>query len=184
MRIRIVTMIVHECLKAKGATSSYERYIVVNPTGKVTTDGTAGTHVITGKVRKTLNFCTALCSGAWVISPVWLKESFRARLFVVLRARANPGALLKGFEVWLAAHVQPPIDTLSAIVRSAGGNVICDVEKAKDLKKTIFVAGEDSTEEALTAIQKGILTFSNEWFMNCVMKQELDLEAPQFAESL
>lgn len=41
----------------------------------------------------------------------------------VLRARANPGALLKGFEVCLAAHVQPPINTLSAIVRSAGGDV-------------------------------------------------------------
>lgn len=41
----------------------------------------------------------------------------------VLRARANPGVLLKGFEVCLAAHVQPPINTLSAIVRSAGGNV-------------------------------------------------------------
>ncbi|GJS38630.1 deSI-like protein [Tanacetum coccineum] len=29
----------------------------------------------------------------------------------VLKARANPGALLKGFEVCLAAQVQPPIDT-------------------------------------------------------------------------
>ncbi|PWA44870.1 Acyl-CoA N-acyltransferase [Artemisia annua] len=175
--------------------------------GCVTSDGTVSTHVITGKVRKTLNFCTALCSGAWVISPAWLKESFRARLFVdetpyiledldyeskyrtdlkgaVLRARANPGTLLKGFEVCLAAHVQPPIDTLSAIVRSAGGNVIQDVEKAKDLKKTIFVASEDNMEEASIAIEKGIPTFSHEWFMNCVMKQELDLEAPQLAESL
>ncbi|GKC20838.1 acyl-CoA N-acyltransferase [Tanacetum coccineum] len=175
--------------------------------GCVTSDGTVSTHVITGKVRKTLNFCTALCSGAWVISPAWLKESFRERRFVeetpyiledldyeskymtdlkgaVLRAKASPGALLKGFEVCLAAHVQPPINTLSAIVRSAGGNVICDVEKAKDLTKTIFVASEDNMEEALTAIQKGIPTFSNEWFMNCVMKQELDLDAPQFAYSL
>nr|GEV68073.1 acyl-CoA N-acyltransferase [Tanacetum cinerariifolium] len=175
--------------------------------GCVTSDGTVSTHVITGKVRKTLNFCTALCSGAWVISPGWLKESFRERRFVdetpymledldyeskyitdlkgaVLRARASPGALLKGFEVCLAAHVQPPINTLSAIVRSAGGNVICDVEKAKDLTKTIFVASEDNMEEALTAIHKGIPTFSNEWLMNCVMKQELDLDAPQFAYSL
>ncbi|GKD64932.1 reverse transcriptase, RNA-dependent DNA polymerase, partial [Tanacetum coccineum] len=47
-----------------------------------------------------------------------------------------------------------------AIVRSAGGNVICDVEKVKDLTTTIFVASEDNMEEALTAIQKGIPTFS------------------------
>ncbi|GJX49483.1 reverse transcriptase, RNA-dependent DNA polymerase [Tanacetum coccineum] len=54
----------------------------------------------------------------------------------VLRARASPRALLKGFQV------------------------ICDVEKVKDLTTTIFVASEDNMEEALTAIQKGIPTFS------------------------
>ncbi|CAH1432195.1 unnamed protein product [Lactuca virosa] len=175
--------------------------------GSVTSDGRVSTHVITGKVRKTLNFCTALCSGAWVISPAWLKESFREGRFVdetdyivkdveyelkyrtelkntVVKARANPGGLLKGFEVCLAAHVQPPVSTMSAIVRSAGGNVIGTVEKAKDSGKTIFVASEEGMEEALSAVKKGIATFSNEWFMNCVMKQELDLEAPKFAESL
>lgn len=31
--------------------------------GDVTLDGTMSTHIVTGKVRKTLNFCTALCSG-------------------------------------------------------------------------------------------------------------------------
>ncbi|XP_023741132.1 uncharacterized protein LOC111889228 [Lactuca sativa] len=175
--------------------------------GSVTSDGRVSTHVITGKIRKTLNFCTALCSGAWVISPAWLKESFRQGRFVderdyivkdveyelkyrtelkntVVKARANPGGLLKGFEVCLAAHVQPPVSTMSAIVRSAGGNVIGSVEKAKDSGKTIFVASEEGMEEALSAVKKGIATFSNEWFMNCVMKQELDLEAPKFAESL
>nr|GFA71135.1 acyl-CoA N-acyltransferase [Tanacetum cinerariifolium] len=55
----------------------------------------------------------------------------------VLRAIASLKALLKGFKVYLAAHVHPPINTLSAIVRSAGGNVICDVEKAKDLTNSL-----------------------------------------------
>ncbi|KAI3772665.1 hypothetical protein L6452_03856 [Arctium lappa] len=151
--------------------------------GSVTSDGRESTHVITGKVRKTLNFCTALCSGAWVISPAWLKESFREGRFVdempfivkdleyelkyrtelkgtVLRARASPGALLKGFEVCLAVHVQPPISTLSAIVRSAGGNVIRNLEKVKDSSKTIFVASEESMDEALSAVKKGIPTFT------------------------
>ena len=39
-------------------------------------------------------------------------------------------------------------------------------------------------DEALLAVKSGIRTFSSEWFMNCIMKQELDLDAPQFAESL
>ncbi|XP_071688258.1 uncharacterized protein [Rutidosis leptorrhynchoides] len=175
--------------------------------GSVTSDGRESTHVVTGKVRKTLNFCTALCSGAWVISPAWLKESFRKGRFVdempyilkdveyeskyradlkdtVLKARTNPGGLLKGFEVCVATHVQPPINTLSAIVRSAGGNVIHNLHKVKDSSKVIFVASEDNMDEPLLAIKKGIPTFSNEWFMNCVMKQDLDLDASQFAESL
>lgn len=29
----------------------------------ITSDGGTSTHVVTGKVRTTLNFCTALCSG-------------------------------------------------------------------------------------------------------------------------
>lgn len=49
---------------------------------------------------------------------------YRAELkHAVLRAKASPQSLLKGFYVCIAAHVQPPAKTLSAIVRSAGGEV-------------------------------------------------------------
>ena len=41
----------------------------------------------------------------------------------VLRAKASPQALLKGYDVCISAHVQPPAKTLSAIVMSAGGKV-------------------------------------------------------------
>ncbi|KAG5055082.1 hypothetical protein JHK85_007592 [Glycine max] len=174
--------------------------------GSISHDGSMTTHVVTGKVRKTLNFCTALCSGAWVISSSWLKESYRQGRFVdelphilndtdyllkyksdlknaVLRAKASPDALFKGYNICIAAHVQTP-KTLSAIVRSAGGNVISGLETVNETSTTIFVACEEDTEEAMIAAQKGIWTFSSEWFMNCVMRQELDLEASQFAESL
>ncbi|EYU18669.1 hypothetical protein MIMGU_mgv1a004022mg [Erythranthe guttata] len=175
--------------------------------GVVSSDGSVCTHVVTGKVRQTLNFCTALCSGAWVISSGWLKESFKKGRFVdempfilkdedyetkyrselksaVLRAQASPGALLKGLDIWLASHVQPPADILSAIVKSAGGNVIRTRNEIKNVTKTIFVACEEDTGEALLAVKLGIRTFSSEWLMNCTMRQELDLEAPQFTESL
>ncbi|KAL1549907.1 hypothetical protein AAHA92_17936 [Salvia divinorum] len=175
--------------------------------GIVTSDGSLSTHVVTGKVRKTLNFCTALCSGAWVITPAWLKESFKKGRFVdetpfilndedyktkyrvevksvVLRARANPCSLLKGIDIWLATHVQPPIQTLSAIVKSAGANAIRTQNETHEVSKTIFVACEEDMEEAVSALKLGIRTFSSDWLMNCIMKQELDLDAPQFAESL
>ncbi|WVZ09032.1 hypothetical protein V8G54_022378 [Vigna mungo] len=102
----------------------------------------------------------------------------------VLRAKASSHTLFKGYNICIAAHVQTPAKTLSAIVMSAGGNVISRVEKVKETSTTIFVTGEEDTEEAMVAAKKGIRTFSCDWFMNCVMRQELDLEAPQFAETL
>ncbi|KAK7378104.1 hypothetical protein VNO80_03540 [Phaseolus coccineus] len=175
--------------------------------GTISTCGSMTTHVVTGKVRKTLNFCTALCSGAWVISSSWLKESFREGKFVdevphilndpdyplkyksdlksaVLRAKASSHTLFKGYNICIAAHVQTPAKILSAIVMSAGGNVISRLEKVNETSTTIFVTSEEDTEEAMVAAKKGIRTFSCDWFMNCVMRQELDLDAPQFAESL
>ncbi|KAK7336508.1 hypothetical protein VNO77_17050 [Canavalia gladiata] len=175
--------------------------------GTIAYDGSMTTHVVTGKVRKTLNFCTALCSGAWVVSSSWLKESFREGRFVeelphiqndkeyllkyksdlksaIFRAKASPNALFKGYNICITAHVQTTAKTLSAIVRSAGGNVISGLEKVNEASTTIFVACEEDTEEAIIAAKKGLRTFSSEWFMNCVMRQELDLEASQFVESL
>ncbi|GLT74180.1 hypothetical protein SLA2020_459930 [Shorea laevis] len=175
--------------------------------GALTSDGSSSTHIVTGKVRKTLNFCTALCSGAWVVSNSWLKESFRKGKFVeelpyvlqdeeyksryrtelkdaVLRAIARPRALLKGYNICIAAHVQPPAAILNAIIKSAGGNIIHGLDKVNEAWNTIFIASEDDMEEALSAAKRGILTFSSDWLMNCVMGQELDLDAPQFAESL
>ncbi|XP_038972881.1 uncharacterized protein LOC103695462 isoform X2 [Phoenix dactylifera] len=119
--------------------------IVIELGGAVTCEGSSCTHVITGKARRTLNFCTALCSGAWIVSPNWLKDSFREGRFlgesqfiledeeyllkyksdlrdVVMRAKANPHSLLRGYHVCLAKHIQPSSDVLSTVIKSAGGN--------------------------------------------------------------
>jgi hypothetical protein len=57
-------------------------------------------------------------------------------------------------------------------------------EDLDELSKTIFLACEEGMELAMDAAKRGMKTFSTDWLMTCVMKQELDLEAPQFAESL
>ncbi|KAG7574492.1 BRCT domain superfamily [Arabidopsis suecica] len=175
--------------------------------GAVTLDGTMSTHIVTGKVRKTLNFCTALCSGAWIVSPSWLKESCREGRFAneashilhdedyqlkydtdikssVLRAKARPNSLLKGYDICVGPNIELPIKTSSAIIKSAGGNVISGVNKVKEASKTIYIGCEEDTVGALFAAKKGVWTFSSEWLMNCVMKQQLDLQVPQFVESL
>ncbi|MCL7026054.1 hypothetical protein MKW94_003847 [Papaver nudicaule] len=186
---------------------SFLTKIIQDLGGAVVSDGNCATHVVTGKARRTLNFCTALCSGAWIISTSWLKASFRESKFVgelpfvlqdedyllkykselkdaVLRVKAHPRGLLEGYEVCFAKHVQPPVKTLSAIVKSAGGHVRLRLTEVKNPSKTIFVACEEDTEDAMAAAKKGLMTYNSEWFMTCVMKQKLDFQSPQFAESL
>ncbi|KAJ0088475.1 hypothetical protein Patl1_32416 [Pistacia atlantica] len=143
---RIMLMNIAECSKKMHLTK-----VIENLGGAVTCDGSISSHVVTGKVRKALNFCTALCSGAWIVSPSCLKQSFREGRFVdelpyilydedyvlkyraelktaVLRAKARLGGLFKGYNISMAAHVQPPVKTLSAIVKSAGGKLLSDAQ--------------------------------------------------------
>ncbi|MQM00699.1 hypothetical protein Taro_033438 [Colocasia esculenta] len=210
--------------------------------GSVTPDGSLCTHIITGKARKTLNFCTALCSGsvllasfliesphlfcplAWILSSSWLKESYKEGKFLgkskcytwhlqnksplssesnfilededyalkyksalrdaIIKARAKPQSLLKGYYVCLAKHIQPPADILCGVIKSAGGHVIHRLGNVLDPSKTIFIACEEDMEEAMLAAKRGICTYNTDWFMSCIMRQELNFEAPQFAESL
>eukprot|EP01018_Ginkgo_biloba_P030891 Gb_07005 [translate_table: standard] len=175
--------------------------------GIVSSDGNICTHVVTGQVRRTLNFCTALCAGAWVVSPDWLKASFKQNKFigempfiledkdfeskynvkveqVVLRARADPHKLLNGLNVYLTPHIQPPLEALSAIIKSAGGNVLLNLEQVQDPSGTISLACEEDMSEALAAAMTGMSTFTSDWFLCCIMRQELDFTAPQFTESL
>jgi hypothetical protein len=62
--------------------------------------------------------------------------------------------------------------------------IIKKLSESKEPTKTIFLACEEETELALAAARSGIKTYSSDWFMSCVMKQELDLEAPEFTVSL
>ncbi|KAK9154757.1 hypothetical protein Sjap_002237 [Stephania japonica] len=194
---------------ADDAKKAFLTKVVMDPDlgGAITSDGTLCTHIITGKARRTLNFCAALCSGAWIISAGWLKESYREGRFVgelpfilededytlkyrsglrdaVLRAKSCPRALFKGYDFCFAKHVQPSADILSAIANSAGGKIICNSKKASEPSKTIYIACEEDMVEALSAAKRGTKTYSSDWFMCCIMRQELDLQAPQFAESL
>ncbi|XP_020275882.1 uncharacterized protein LOC109850310 isoform X2 [Asparagus officinalis] len=175
--------------------------------GFVTSHGSSCTHVITGKARRTLNFCVALSSGAWIVSPNWLKASYKERKFLgetpfilededyllkykfelkdaVNRAKLKPHSLFRGYNICLAKHIQPSVDVILSIIKATGGKVIQKLEGIKEPAKTIFLACEEDMEDAMVAAKKGVWTFSSDWFMNCVMKQELDMDAPQFAESL
>jgi len=181
--------------------------IIENLGGIVSCNGNICTHVVTGQVRRTLNLCTALCAGAWVVSPEWLKASCRESKFVgempyilkdkdfeskygvkvedvVLKACANPRELLNGFHVYLTPHVQPQVEDLSAIIMAAGGKAVLSLEKVQNPSHTFALTCEEDMSEALAAAITGMPTYTSDWFMCCIMRQELDFTAPQFTESL
>uniref|UniRef100_A0A452YZM5 BRCT domain-containing protein n=1 Tax=Aegilops tauschii subsp. strangulata TaxID=200361 RepID=A0A452YZM5_AEGTS len=62
--------------------------------------------------------------------------------------------------------------------------IISKLDEIDEPSKTIFLACEEGMELAMDAAKRGIKTFSSEWLMTCVMRQEVDLDAPPFAESL
>uniref|UniRef100_A0ACD5TAA4 Uncharacterized protein n=1 Tax=Avena sativa TaxID=4498 RepID=A0ACD5TAA4_AVESA len=182
--------------------------------GFVTCEGSSCTHVVTGKARRTMNFCIALSSGAWVVSPNWLKQSFKQGKFVgeaehvlddeeytmeykskmrdaVMRAKERPCLLFSGYTFCLTKYIQPSPGILSPIIKSSGGKIITKLddidelsEDLDELSKTIFLACDEGMELAMDAAKRGMKTFSTDWLMTCIMRQEVDLEAPQFAESL
>ncbi|KAK8916613.1 hypothetical protein KSP39_PZI023348 [Platanthera zijinensis] len=63
-------------------------------------------------------------------------------------------------------------------------DAISDLRSMVEPANTIFIAFEEDMEEALLAAKMGVRTFTSDWLMNCVMTQELDQDAYQFAESL
>ncbi|MCO5580772.1 hypothetical protein L7F22_034642 [Adiantum nelumboides] len=174
--------------------------------GGVTNDGSQCTHVVTGEARRTLNFCNALnaglgciarlaqskCEGemfvdekAFILKDGVFESKYKTTLQdVIKRRRQLPHGLLEGMCIYPTKHVQPPVETMSAIVLSAGGKVLGSFEEAKSCLDAIVVACEDDISEALMAAKEGLPTYSSEWLMNCIMKQELDMTTTQFAESL
>lgn len=62
--------------------------------------------------------------------------------------------------------------------------MISGVNKIKQPSRTIYIGCEKDIVGALFAARKGVWSFSSEWLMNCVMKQQLGLELPQSNESI
>ncbi|KAL3694383.1 hypothetical protein R1sor_008034 [Riccia sorocarpa] len=178
--------------------------------GLVTCEGSKCTHVVTMEVRRTLNFCVAVSSGAWILSPDWLKASVKQKAFaaeegfilkdkkfeakynlslkdVIPRARQMPNLLLDGLYIYPSPHVHPPVSTISDIIKAAGGQVVGTLEEVVKVEKKscgIVVTCEEDMEEAMVAAKAGLRTYNSDWLLTCVVKQELDFNVAQFTESL
>lgn len=88
---------------------------------------------------------------------------YRAELkAAVFKAKANPGAFLRGYNVCIATHVQPPARTLSAIVKSAGGDV-----SWKLWLQNIFLVAKTILSCISYLLFRQILISSNSYLVPC-----------------
>ncbi|KAG6553336.1 hypothetical protein Mapa_005070 [Marchantia paleacea] len=178
--------------------------------GLVTCEGSKCTHVVTMEVRRTLNFCVAMSSGAWILSPDWLKVSVKQKRFVdeepyilsdkkfeakyntslrdvIPKAQQMPNLLLDGLYIYPSPNVHPPVNTISDIIKAAGGQVLATFEEALNLEKKslgIVIASEEDTELAMAAAKEGLYTYNSDWLLTCIVKQDLDFSVAQLPESL
>jgi hypothetical protein len=132
-----------------------------------------------------LLFSAFLGEAEYVFQDDEFKVKYKSELRdAVVRAKERPCSLFSGYTFCLTKNIQPSVNVLSRIIKSSGGKLINKLDDITQPLKTIFLACEEDMELALDAAKRGIKTFSGEWFLSCVMTQELDLEAPQFTESL
>jgi hypothetical protein len=61
---------------------------------------------------------------------------------------------------------------------------VLSLEKVQNPSHTFALTCEEDMSEALAAAITGMPTYTSDWFMCCIMRQELDFTAPQFTESL
>ncbi|EFJ33633.1 hypothetical protein SELMODRAFT_406306 [Selaginella moellendorffii] len=163
--------------------------------GQVTDTGSKCTHVLTGQVRRTMNFCAAVSVGAWILSPEWLRSSVEAKTFVdpipfvledadfkanyntdvasvIKRARAKP--LFQGLQACLTPHID---QVLRELIESGCGKVVSRIEElTMPVSKSFVISCKADAMQARNASSVGLRVFDTEWLIRSVMKQELDIE--------
>lgn len=171
--------------------------------GRVTGDGGECTHIVTCEARRTLNFCSAICNGAWVVTPDWLKASSRLKYFadeksyilrdkqfeskykvsiatVIQLAQRRPCSLFTGFSLYPTSHVQPPLGTITKLIQASGGKILSSLDQAmqeRNASHSIVLSGEADKAEADIASRAGLRTFTGEWFMQAIVRQRIDFDA-------
>jgi hypothetical protein len=60
---------------------------------------------------------------------------------------------------------------------------IQEARQFKDKTHAVVIAAEEDMSDATSAAKAGLRTFSSDWLLTCIVKQELDFTAAQFPES-
>lgn len=178
--------------------------------GEVVDSAQRCTHLIAGKVTRTVKFLTAISVAKHIVTPEWLDESFKCQKFVeeqsyilrdaeaevlfcfsleesLKRARVIP--LFKGKYFYITPGICPSLSTMKSIVECAGGKIltkppsfrkIMEHKQNKSLAEIILISCENDLHLCREYFAGSIDVHNAEFVLTGVLTQTLDYESYKF----
>ncbi|KAJ3595202.1 hypothetical protein NHX12_004506 [Muraenolepis orangiensis] len=168
------------------------------------------THLVAGRVTRTVKFLAAMSIVKHIVTPEWLEESCRSQKFVdeqsyILRdaeaevlfdfsleeslKRANNTPLFKGKYFYITPGICPSLGTMKAILESAGGKLlpkqpsyrkIMEHKQNKNLPEIILISCENDLHLCRDFFLKNIDVHNAEFILTGVLIQKLDYDSYKF----
>lgn len=178
--------------------------------GEVAAPSQRVTHLVAGKVTRTVKFLTSMSVVKHIVSPDWLEESWRKQKFLgeqsftlrdaeaeVLFAfsleeslrRANTSPLFKGKFFYLTPGICPSLSTMKSILESAGGKLmakqpsyrkILEHKQNKNLPEIILISCDNDLHLCREYFLKNIDVHNAEFILTGVLTQKLDYNSYKF----
>lgn len=178
--------------------------------GEVSDSTQKTTHLVAGRVTRTVKFLTAMSLVKHVVKPEWLEESARIQKFVdeqsyMLRdveaevlfgfsleeslKRARNAPLFKGKYFYITPGICPSLGTMKAILESAGGKLlskqpsyrkIMEHKQNKNLPEIILISCENDLHLCREYFLKNIDVHNAEFILTGVLTQKLDYDSYKF----
>ncbi|KAG7266794.1 hypothetical protein CRUP_034609 [Coryphaenoides rupestris] len=168
------------------------------------------THLVAGRVTRTVKFLASMSVVKHIVTPEWLEESWRSQKFVdeqsyILRdaeaevlfdfsldeslKRAHSTPLFKGKYFYITPGICPSLGTMKAILESAGGKLlpkqpsyrkIMEHKQNKNLPEIILISCENDLHLCRDFFLKNIDVHNAEFILTGVLTQKLDYDSYKF----
>ncbi|MCJ8744747.1 hypothetical protein PDJAM_G00122100 [Pangasius djambal] len=182
--------------------------------GEVAESAQKCTHLVAGKVTRTVKFLTAISVVKHIVTPEWLQESWKCQTFVdeqsyMLRdaeaevlfcfsleeslKKAHAAPLFKGKFFYITPGICPSLSTMRAIVESAGGKLlsrqpsfrkIMEHKQNKNLPEIILISCDNDLHLCREYFLKNIDVHNAEFILTGVLTQTLDYQSYPFYRAI
>lgn len=175
--------------------------------GRVVNDIQKCTHLVTTRVIRTVKFLCGVCTCRFIISPMWIEESYKSRWFLDETnfklhdpeteamfsfkldesiQLAKQKKLFRNMFFYMTASVQPPFHMLREIVHSAGGTLLEKRPPLNDIKRVqlgaqkhsfIIISCDQDMPQCRELFRSNIDVHNVEFILTGVLRQHVDFNS-------